>query len=140
MCKEFRFCLQTWDLVTLTCNYLRLVLRYVAELNSGVLVHCISGWDRTPLFISLLRLSLWADGHIHRSLNPTQMVYLTVAYDWLLFGHNLLDRREKGEDIMLFCFNFIKFLSSEDFSIPHRQVLSRLLKRVSLNDFAHYVS
>lgn len=23
-------------------------------------MHCISGWDRTPLFISLLRLSLWA--------------------------------------------------------------------------------
>lgn len=28
--------------------------------DSGLLVHCISGWDRTPLFISLLRLSLWA--------------------------------------------------------------------------------
>lgn len=23
-------------------------------------MHCISGWDRTPLFVSLLRLSLWA--------------------------------------------------------------------------------
>ena len=29
-------------------------------LGSGVLVHCISGWDRTPMFISLLRISLWA--------------------------------------------------------------------------------
>ncbi|KAG7267241.1 hypothetical protein CRUP_025053, partial [Coryphaenoides rupestris] len=28
--------------------------------ESGLLVHCISGWDRTPLFVSLLRLSLWA--------------------------------------------------------------------------------
>lgn len=28
--------------------------------DGGLLVHCISGWDRTPLFISLLRLSLWA--------------------------------------------------------------------------------
>lgn len=28
--------------------------------SSGLLVHCISGWDRTPLFVSLLRLSLWA--------------------------------------------------------------------------------
>lgn len=26
----------------------------------SILVHCISGWDRTPLFISLLRLTLWA--------------------------------------------------------------------------------
>ena len=28
--------------------------------SGGLLIHCISGWDRTPLFISLLRLSLWA--------------------------------------------------------------------------------
>ena len=28
--------------------------------EGGILIHCISGWDRTPLFISLLRLSLWA--------------------------------------------------------------------------------
>src|SRR5690606_35228564 len=34
--------------------------------NPGVLIHCISGWDRTPLFISLVRLSLWADGEIHQ--------------------------------------------------------------------------
>ena len=69
------------------------------EHGSGLLVHCISGqywplpllhaliclpvfchcactgWDRTPLFISLLRLSLWADGEVHRSLNAAQMLY-----------------------------------------------------------------
>ncbi len=28
--------------------------------EGGLLVHCISGWDRTPLFVSWLRLSLWA--------------------------------------------------------------------------------
>ncbi len=28
--------------------------------DNGVLVHCISGWDRTPLYISIIRLSLWA--------------------------------------------------------------------------------
>ena len=28
--------------------------------EGGLLIHCISGWDRTPLFISLLRMSLWA--------------------------------------------------------------------------------
>ena len=52
----------------------------------GVLVHCISGWDRTPLFVSLLRLSLWADGAIHKSLSAVEIVYLTLAYDWYLFG------------------------------------------------------
>jgi len=51
-----------------------------------VLVHCISGWDRTPLFISLLRLSLWADEVIHQSLCAEEILYLTVAYDWFLFG------------------------------------------------------
>jgi len=51
-----------------------------------MLVHCISGWDRTPLFISLLRLSLWAEGAIHQSLSALEMLYLTVAYDWFLFG------------------------------------------------------
>ena len=52
----------------------------------GLLVHCISGWDRTPLYISLLRLSLWADGAIHKSLSAVEIVYLTLAYDWYLFG------------------------------------------------------
>ena len=28
--------------------------------EGGILIHCISGWDRTPLFISIMRLSLWA--------------------------------------------------------------------------------
>ncbi len=28
-------------------------------------MHCISGWDRTPLFISLIRLSLWAVSNRH---------------------------------------------------------------------------
>jgi len=54
--------------------------------DGGILVHCISGWDRTPLFISLLRLSLWAEGVIHKSLSPLEVLYLTIAYDWFLFG------------------------------------------------------
>ncbi|MEQ2178487.1 hypothetical protein GOODEAATRI_014506, partial [Goodea atripinnis] len=54
--------------------------------DSGLLVHCISGWDRTPLFVSLLRLSLWADGAVHASLGPAEILYLTIAYDWFLFG------------------------------------------------------
>ncbi|KAJ3277453.1 hypothetical protein HK104_003288 [Borealophlyctis nickersoniae] len=74
---------KTWDLIMLTQNYLKLFLRYIAapgEGNSpGLLIHCISGWDRTPLFISLLRMSLWADGEVHASLNPLEILYLTIA-------------------------------------------------------------
>ena len=70
--------------------------------KGGILIHCVSGWDRTPLFVSLLRLSLWAvsysatvpcnrvccvqDGRAHQSLTAAEILYFTVAYDWLLFG------------------------------------------------------
>ncbi|CAN8001165.1 unnamed protein product [Ixodes hexagonus] len=107
----------TWDVVRLTQNYMKLLLKYVFDGNTGVLVHCISGWDRTPLFVSLLRLSLWADGRIHPSLTANEMAYLTVAYDWFLFGHHLPDRLEKGEEIFFFCFYMLKHLDSEDFSV-----------------------
>ncbi|XP_046985343.1 myotubularin-related protein 14 isoform X1 [Schistocerca americana] len=106
-----------WDLVRLTQNYLKLLLRYLQDNNTGLLIHCISGWDRTPLFVSLLRLSLWADGVIHQSLNPYQILYLTIAYDWMLFGHNLEDRLSKGEEIFFFCFHFLKHMLSEEFSV-----------------------
>lgn len=111
-----------WDLVTITQNYLRATLKYIQEDNSGLLIHCISGWDRTPLFVSLVRLSLWADGLIHQSLSPMQMAYFTLAYDWYLFGHQLPDRLKRGEDIMFFCFHVLKFISDEEYSIvEHRK-------------------
>ncbi|XP_059610409.1 myotubularin-related protein 14 [Phlebotomus argentipes] len=106
-----------WDLVTITQNYLKLVLKYIQDGSSGMLIHCISGWDRTPLFVSLVRLSLWADGLIHKSLNPLQMLYFTIAYDWYLFGHKLPDRLKKGEDIFFFCFYFLKHIAHSDFSV-----------------------
>uniref|UniRef100_A0A8C2UHZ5 Myotubularin related protein 14 n=2 Tax=Chinchilla lanigera TaxID=34839 RepID=A0A8C2UHZ5_CHILA len=113
---------QSWDLVQQTQNYLKLLLSIVnSDDDSGLLVHCISGWDRTPLFISLLRLSLWADGLIHTSLKPAEILYLTVAYDWFLFGHMLVDRLSKGEEIFFFCFNFLKHITSEDFSVLKNQ-------------------
>uniref|UniRef100_A0A667XCQ1 Myotubularin related protein 14 n=1 Tax=Myripristis murdjan TaxID=586833 RepID=A0A667XCQ1_9TELE len=78
---------QSWDLVEQTQNYLKLLLHIInSDDESGLLVHCISGWDRTPLFVSLLRLSLWADGAVHASLEPAEILYLTIAYDWFLFG------------------------------------------------------
>lgn len=109
---------QSWDLVQQTQNYLKLLLFIMnRDDDHGLLVHCISGWDRTPLFISLLRLSLWADGLIHTSLKPAEILYLTVAYDWFLFGHMLVDRLSKGEEIFFFCFNFLKHITSEEFCL-----------------------
>ncbi|XP_069418126.1 phosphatidylinositol-3,5-bisphosphate 3-phosphatase MTMR14 isoform X5 [Ovis canadensis] len=117
VCPVILFKGKSWDLVQQTQNYLKLLLSIINnDDDSGLLVHCISGWDRTPLFISLLRLSLWADGLIHASLKPTEILYLTVAYDWFLFGHMLVDRLSKGEEIFFFCFNFLKHIISEEFS------------------------
>ncbi|XP_033214396.1 myotubularin-related protein 14 isoform X2 [Belonocnema kinseyi] len=114
-----------WDLLKLTQNYLKLILRYMNESDSGILIHCISGWDRTPLFISLLRLSLWADGAIHTSLNAYQVLYFTIAYDWMLFGHDLKDRMNKGEEIFFFCFFFLKHIHDEEFSVHSREYRKR---------------
>lgn len=107
---------KAWDLVKITQNYLKLLLKHLQENSSGLLIHCISGWDRTPLFVSLLRLSLWADGAIHQSLDATQILYLTIAYDWFLFGHNLPDRLCKGEEIFFFCFYVLKYIMDEEFT------------------------
>lgn len=108
---------KAWDLVQITQNYLKLLLKYLQDNSSGLLIHCISGWDRTPLFVSLLRLSLWADGAIHQTLSAMQILYFTIAYDWMLFGHNLPDRLSKGEDIFFFCFYALKYLMDDEFSI-----------------------
>ncbi|XP_077429196.1 phosphatidylinositol-3,5-bisphosphate 3-phosphatase MTMR14 isoform X2 [Vanacampus margaritifer] len=113
---------QSWDLVEQTQNYLKLLLHIInSDDESGLLVHCISGWDRTPLFVSLLRLSLWADGAVHSSLEAAEILYLTIAYDWFLFGHMLPDRLSKGEEIFFFCFNFLKHIVSEKFSAIKNQ-------------------
>ncbi|XP_050085260.1 myotubularin-related protein 14 isoform X1 [Anopheles aquasalis] len=114
-----------WDLVKITQNYLRLLLKYLQESSSGLLIHCISGWDRTPLFVSLLRLSLWADGAIHQSLSAAQILYFTIAYDWLLFGHNLPDRLNKGEVIFFFCFYVLKYIAEDEYSIVGQRYKSK---------------
>uniref|UniRef100_A0A672RGQ4 Myotubularin related protein 14 n=1 Tax=Sinocyclocheilus grahami TaxID=75366 RepID=A0A672RGQ4_SINGR len=102
---------QSWDLVQQTQNYLKLLLHIInSDDENGLLVHCISGWDRTPLFVSLLRLSLWADRAIHASLEPSEILYLTIAYDWFLFGL-----------IFFFCFNFLKHIVCDTFSVIKKQ-------------------
>uniref|UniRef100_H2SN64 Myotubularin related protein 14 n=1 Tax=Takifugu rubripes TaxID=31033 RepID=H2SN64_TAKRU len=132
---------QSWDLVEQTQNYLKLLLHIIdSDDESGLLVHCISGWDRTPLFVSLLRLSLWADGVVHASLEPAQILYLTIAYDWFLFGHMLPDRLSKGEEIFFFCFNFLKHIVSEKFSaVKKRRRKNSNVKDgdFSVDDFCH---
>ncbi len=45
---------------------------------------------------------------MHQSLSAQQIVYLTIAYDWFLFGHWLCDRIERKEEIFFFCFDFLK--------------------------------
>ncbi|XP_035228098.1 myotubularin-related protein 14-like, partial [Stegodyphus dumicola] len=80
-------------------------------------VHCVCEWDRTPLFITLVRLSLWADGLIHQALTPVEMAYLAIGYDWYLFGHDLPTRLRNKEEVMHFCFNFISEIASDDFSM-----------------------
>lgn len=67
-----------------------------------------------------MRISLWADGVIHKTLNSYQLLYYTIAYDWLLFGHDLRDRLNKGEEIFFFCFDFLKYIETEDFSIHYK--------------------
>jgi hypothetical protein len=113
-------------LVSLTQNYLKFLLRLICEGDQGmgILVHCISGWDRTPLFISLLRLLLWAEGHIHETLDPSEMLYLTVGYDWMLFRHQAIDRRVRGEDIFYFCFYFLDYVMDDEFTIERISKLS----------------
>jgi myotubularin-related protein 14 len=83
----------------MTQNYIKLLIGSFAVQNEaqdwpfgggGVLVHCIMGWDRTPTFIGLLRMSLWADGIVNPSLSATELIYLSIAYDWISFGCVLL--------------------------------------------------
>uniref|UniRef100_A0A669B895 Myotubularin related protein 14 n=1 Tax=Oreochromis niloticus TaxID=8128 RepID=A0A669B895_ORENI len=121
---------QSWDLVQQTQNYLKLLLHIInSDDDSGLLVHCISGWDRTPLFVSLLRLSLWADGAVHASLEPTEILYLTIAYDWFLFGFYFWlngcclfhQTFFFSPQIFFFCFNFLKHIVSEKFSTVKKQ-------------------
>jgi len=47
-------------------------------------------------------------------------LYLTLAYDWFLCGHNLADRLSKGEEILFFCFYFLKHLLSDEFAVKKR--------------------
>ena len=108
---------QHWNIRELTTNYLRYILYQMEHVGGGVFVHCISGWDRTPMFISLLRLSLWADSLVHASLSTLDMLFFTIAYDWRLFGHKLSERNAKSEEIFFFGMDFLQYLAGSEFSL-----------------------
>uniref|UniRef100_A0A8C2WAM0 Myotubularin related protein 14 n=1 Tax=Cyclopterus lumpus TaxID=8103 RepID=A0A8C2WAM0_CYCLU len=111
---------QSWDLVEQTQNYLKLLLHIInSDDESGLLVHCISGWDRTPLFVSLLRLSLWADGAVHASLEPAEILYLTIVLS--IAVSPLIKHVFFLLQIFFFCFNFLKHIVSEKFSAVKKQ-------------------
>ena len=106
------------DLVELSTNYLKLMLKTLAgDSEGGLLIHCISGWDRTPLFVSLVRLSLWADGLAHQSLDAYEIAELVIAYDWFLFGHQFRDRVHKREEIFYFGFDVLREITGAEFSL-----------------------
>ena len=106
-----------WSIKELTSSYLRFLLYSLHSVEGGLFVHCISGWDRTPMVISLLRLSLWADGLAHASLNSLEMLFFTVAYDWRLFGHKLTERNAKSEEIFYFGMDYLQHMTGGEFSI-----------------------
>ncbi|XP_035205696.1 myotubularin-related protein 14-like isoform X2 [Stegodyphus dumicola] len=108
---------QLWTALEITQNYLLLLLTCIMSEKKGILINSHNGLDRTPLFVCLLRLSLWADGLIHQSLNPLEMAFLTVSYDWHLCGHDLQDRMFQKYLIMLFCFKCLEHISSDRFSM-----------------------
>ena len=66
-------------------------LLFASPGDGGMLIHCISGWDKTPLYISLLRLSLWAVSYSSRrrcslalgSLSPTPRIFCATPRKYL---------------------------------------------------------
>ncbi|GAB1291143.1 Myotubularin-related protein 14 [Apodemus speciosus] len=103
---------QSWDLVQQTQNYLKLLL-----------------------FI----INRDGDGLIHTSLKPAEILYLTVAYDWFLFGHMLVDRLSKGEEIFFFCFNFLKHITSEEFCLKTQSLVIYTVEQNSAQPGQQYV-
>eukprot|EP01084_Bolivina_argentea_P115862 205961_1 len=127
-----------WDIILLTQNYLILILDCVKNSNNGLLIHCVSGWDRTPLMICLIRLSLWADGIIHSSLNSAEILYLTLAYDWLLFTHQLGLRLKTGENIFSFCFFMLQWITDKKYSILNDEMQQKQRKSKLMDVFNIY--
>jgi len=55
---------------------------------------------------------------VHGSLSAQEILYLTLAYDWMLFSHQLSNRLAKGEEVFHFCFYVLQFIASAEFCLP----------------------
>jgi len=118
-----------WHIDIMTQNYIKLLVSCFAgrdgpALDSpfeggGVLVHCIMGWDRTPTIVALLRMSLWADGVVNPSLSAEELIYLSIAYDWISFGHDLVYRSRQGVELMYYSFRSLELLLKPEYSFFH---------------------
>ncbi|KAL3196186.1 hypothetical protein MRX96_015587 [Rhipicephalus microplus] len=118
---------KTWDVVVLTRNYLKLLLKYTfdGELDFGFFeMHVGTPWCTAspagtgrPCSSRCYGSRSGRTTRSTRTCHPFEMAYLTVAYDWFLFCHDLRDRLSKGEEIFYFCFNMLKHLDTEEFSI-----------------------
>jgi myotubularin-related protein 14 len=100
----------------LTLNYLKAMLAQLSDRGGGggILIHCLSGWDRTPLFVCLIRCVAWAEGLAHASLNAEEMLHLSLSYDWLLFRHRLADRMQRREEVLYFAFYALALVALDD--------------------------
>lgn len=85
----------------------------------GILIHCISGWDRTALFASLTRTLLWAEGIMHAWMSPSQFAYHTLAHDWLLFGHDMGERMALGIQVVVFFMELLPDLTSNRYTLAY---------------------
>ncbi|KAJ3436222.1 myotubularin-related protein [Anaeramoeba flamelloides] len=100
--------------------------------SNGLLIHCFSGWDRTPLFLSMIRLSLWADGLLHSDLSLEELCYFVISYDWYLYNHRLQRRLRSKSEILHFAFYFMQFLAGENYSLNKTPKNIRLKKFLDL--------
>jgi len=119
--------------VTLLQNYMRYIFYLLrnSDDKSGILIHCISGWDRTPMFVGIIRILLWAEGLVHKSLDADQILFLVVGYDWLLFGHQLISRLKEGSQILYFSFWVLQHLLDDEFSLQWTPGKSEIPKPIS---------
>lgn len=66
-----------WNLVKLTQNYLRLILRYLSDSNNGLLIHCISGTDIFYYSINISKMDMRLIYYLFR-LGPHTAIYFII--------------------------------------------------------------
>ena len=82
----------------------------------------------------MLRLSLWADKVIHKSLSSYDIIYFTIAYDWMLFGHDLYTRASQSVELLYFCFLMLPKLISKEYSLNSDKYEERSSRLQAIHD------